>query len=43
VAGAVLAGYLVPPFGLVTLLIPIAVVAALGIVDCVQPLASRTN
>ena len=43
VAGAVLAGYLVPPFGIVTLLIPIAVVAALGIVDCVQPLASRAS
>jgi uncharacterized membrane protein YoaK (UPF0700 family) len=43
VAGAVLAGYFVPPFGLVTLLIPIAVVAAIGILDCVRPLASRTS
>jgi uncharacterized membrane protein YoaK (UPF0700 family) len=43
VAGAVLAGYFVPPFGLVTLLIPIAVVASLGIVDCIRPLASRAS
>jgi uncharacterized membrane protein YoaK (UPF0700 family) len=43
VVGAVLAGFLVPPIGLVTLLIPIAVVTAIGIVDYVQPLASRTG
>jgi uncharacterized membrane protein YoaK (UPF0700 family) len=42
VAGAVLAGYVVPLFGLLTLLVPIAVVASIGIIDCVQPLSSRT-
>jgi uncharacterized membrane protein YoaK (UPF0700 family) len=42
VAGAVLAGYVVPLFGLLTLLVPIAFVVSIGIIDCVQPLSSRT-
>jgi uncharacterized membrane protein YoaK (UPF0700 family) len=38
VAGAMLAGYLVPRFGLPILLGPIATVASIGIIDCVRPL-----
>jgi hypothetical protein len=40
VAGAVLAGYMLPRFGLISLLAPIASVALIGIIDCARPLAS---
>jgi uncharacterized membrane protein YoaK (UPF0700 family) len=39
VAGAILAGYLLPRFGLPTLLVPITTLALIGIIDCVKPLA----